>query len=208
MRFVFSISFSIWFLFERIFSVFLLLSFAQLLIMDHNIRKIFIVVLLLASGLARGQRYNDHPAYLRSNAVWIFQNNISLDFRTGSPRVGRSYIGEPRWGSVFGAASVADPQSGKLLFYTDGAQCWDSMHDVMANGKDLKGNLTGLTHQGVCIVPVIGEEGKFYVFSLLAGHSLLNVVSRKELGKGSLFYSIVDRRKNNGLGDVVLKNVL
>ena len=39
-----------------------------------------------------------------------------------------------------GVASISDPETGDLLFYTDGTTVWNRQHSVMLNGKDLLGN--------------------------------------------------------------------
>src|SRR5690606_35996403 len=56
------------------------------------------------------------------------------------------------------------------------------------------------SHQGTVIVPLPGENAKYYIFSLVSltggGGSYV----------GNLYYSIVNMQLNNGLGDVEVNN--
>ncbi len=100
--------------------------------------------------------------------------------------------------TIEGAASVADPVSGVCFFYSDGMTCWNAANQIMPNGDSLMGGILtwgGSTTQGVCIVPVIGVPGKYYIFCL------------NQLGfTPSLFYSVVDMSLNSGTGDVEIAN--
>src|SRR5688500_9555593 len=66
---------------------------------------------------------------------WFFGNKAALDFASGSPT--------PLSGSAMytggGSASIADV-NGNLLFYTNGANIWNSQDQIMANGSGLSGS--------------------------------------------------------------------
>ncbi len=105
------------------------------------------------------------------------------------------------------AANICDA-SGQLLFSTEGDTVWDRNRNRMPNGGGLTGipssmpgqNATYSASQGALIVPVINNPYQYYVFSLTD-----NAISVLYLGgrNGELYYSVVDMRLNNGLGDVV-----
>ncbi len=157
--------------------------------------------LLLCSLFSYAQQpyYNQRPEFLKANSVWAFGKNAGLDFNGGTPTAIHTELF-----SEEGCASVADPITGKLLFYSNGGQVWDANHRIMPNGYDLLGNpltyfpSTGpySTAQGVCIVPVIGTSDQYYLFSLSG------ITSGSRTSYGSLFYNVVDMKLNNGIGDV------
>jgi gliding motility-associated-like protein len=126
--------------------------------------------------------------------VWIFGRNAGLDFNSGVPVPITSAIE-----TIEGSASVCDA-SGQLLFYTEGSTIWDRNGNPMPNGTELTGLVfpnyspTASTTQSSLIVPLPGDPNLYYVFSLTDGTIL---------SKHNLYYSVVDMRLNNGLGDVV-----
>lgn len=137
--------------------------------------------------------YNQSSQFLKANSVWAFGDSIGLNFNTGvaTPFHTAMY-------TIEAAASVADPVTGSLLFYSDGMTCWNAANQIMPNGDSLMGGIDtwgGSTTQGACIIPVIGAPGKYYIFCL------------NQLGfTPSLFYSIVDMSLNSGAGDVEIAN--
>jgi gliding motility-associated-like protein len=80
-----------------------------------------------------------------------------------------------------------------LLFYSDGVSVWNANHQRMPNGNGLRGGSS--TAQGACIVPVINDSGKYYLFTLAT-----------QGATPSLHYSIVDMSLNGGLGDIEVSN--
>lgn len=149
---------------------------------------------LLLALQGNGQTYyNQTSKFLKANSVWAFGDSIGLNFNTGVPTPFHT-----KMYTLEGAASVANPATGSLLFYSDGMTCWNAANQIMPNGTDLMGGILtwgGSTTQGVCIVPVIGIPDKYYIFSL------------NQLGfTPSLFYSVVDMSLNSGSGDVEVAN--
>ncbi len=148
--------------------------------------------------------YNQRPEFLKANSVWVFGLNHGLDFNSGIPTPFSSAIAPTE-----GCASVADPVTGKLLFYSNGGEVYDANHVVMPNGDSLLGNRNYSvlpthysaysTKQAVCIVPVLESPQKYYLFTL-SGYTSNKGIKPKD---GSLFYSIIDMTLNNGFGDVV-----
>ena len=176
--------------------------------------KLLLGISLLYFSTAHAQQYYNQTAqFLNANKVWAFAHHAGLDFNSGTAVPIQTAIPSStlhRQGE--GSSSVSDPLTGKLLFYSDGAQCWNANNQVMPNGDSLLGNadkmwedtlIVGVsTKQGSCIVPVIGKTGKYYLFSLIQ--------QGKTTSSGSLFYNVVDMSLDNGLGDVVSgqKNIL
>lgn len=154
---------------------------------------LFVLMLTVwGNGLHAQQYYNQDSRFLKYNSVWAFYNNVKLNFNTGAAS-NAAAMGQA---TDEGCASVADPVTGALLFYSNGGTCWTSNNTVMPNGSDLLGNPTGLysTTQGVCIVPVPGETQKYYLFSLETSTTATPV---------QICYSIIDMSLNNGLGDII-----
>ncbi len=159
-----------------------------------------LALVCFVTGMQAQPYYNQTSRFLKYNSVWAFYSNIKLNFNSGTAS-SSALMGF----SSEGCASVADPNTGALLFYSDGGHCWNSNNVIMPNGNGLLGNSTGdySATQGVCIVPVPGETQKYYLFSLESS-DMVNPPAVK------LYYSVVDMSLNNGLGDIVpgTKNTL
>jgi len=176
--------------------------------------KQLLLALFLYSGFSSyGQQpyYNQQENFLKANSVWAFGNGAGLDFNSGSPvAIHTKMICEE------GGTSVADPVTGKLLFYSNGYKVWNANNQLMPNGDSLLGNYASVfipdsipgaysTVQGVCIVPVIGTSDQYYLFSL-SGATSNGPKSAGSMGgnepAGTLFYNVVDMSLDNGLGDI------
>jgi gliding motility-associated-like protein len=114
---------------------------------------------------------------------WYFGNRAAISFETGKAV---AKFDNPQ--KIYGpSASISHPVTGKLLFYTDGINVWNSSHQVMTNGAKISsGNIAR-----VLIVPDPVNDMRYYVFysSYTAG---------RVLG-----YVVVDMNENNGAGSVV-----
>lgn len=147
---------------------------------------------------AQSLPYNQQTNFLNANKVWVFGDAAGLDFNSGTPSAFVSAIEANE-----GVASVSDPETGELLFYSNGNTNWNKVHDTMPNGHGLKGNIGLSTTDGVCIVPMIDSPGKYYLFSMTGSTGGMDP-------SGSLFYSVVDMNLEGGLGDIVAgqKNII
>ena len=96
-----------------------------------------------------------------------------------------------------GCATISDP-FGELLFYTDGITVYNRIHGVMNNGRGLYGDISS-TQSGI-IVPDPGNPDLYYIFTVDT------TVFETDPDFG-LNYSIVDMSLDNGLGEVIVKNV-
>ncbi len=147
----------------------------------------YVIVAILAYSLL-----GPPPSRAQYDMVWAFGFHAGLDFRTSPPG---SFVTEIRTAEA--AASVCN-RSGNLLFYSDGSKVWNKNHKLMPNGADLTGFgndfVTGTTTQGIVIVPAPGDSNLYYLFS---------IGGTETRGSGLMWYSMVDMRLNNGLGDIV-----
>jgi gliding motility-associated-like protein len=73
-----------------------------------------------------------------------------------------------------GPLTVTDNNSGELLFYTDGNNVFNRLHQLMTNGNALNGNSN--LNQAVAGAPVPGSDGQYYIFTKSGGNLLYHVV--------------------------------
>lgn len=133
----------------------------------------------------------------KQNLNWYFGNKAGISFTNGTPNP----ISNSQMVCIEGCASVSDPNTGVLLFYSDGIQVWDVNGNIMPNGSGLlSGNNTSAS-QGVLILPFPSKTNLYYLFT---------VDETSNNGSNGFRYSILDMNLNNNLGDVVQgqKNVL
>lgn len=94
---------------------------------------------------------------MRHNYRWFFGNRLSLDFNSGP----QATTGDSHLCTLEGSASVCDPVTGGLLFYTDGVHVWDRNHVLQAD--DLKGQASATT--SAVIVPRPGSTDRFFIIN-------------------------------------------
>lgn len=150
--------------------------------------------------------YNESASFLKENSRWILDMDgpvpTGLNFNTTplsitSPPTNLGMSGE-------GMASVADPVTGSLLFYSDGERCRNAAYAIMQNGDSLLGNSSfgpsfGVsTTQGACIVPFVNKPGWYYLFSLCGPTCWAGIVPNT-----CLYYSVIDMSLDGGLGGIV-----
>ncbi len=126
--------------------------------------------------------------------IWYFGNGAGLNFNNTPPT--------PLTGALFtteGCASIADPLTGQLLFYTDGITVWDRTHTPMAASvaTPLFGDPSS-TQSGV-IVPKPGSNNLYYVFTTPAQAGWVGA-------SAAMCYSVVDMNLNGGNGDLISIN--
>lgn len=68
--------------------------------------------------------------------TWYFGSYAGVDFNSGSPVA----LTNSGMYDFEGCASISDPATGSILFYTNGNQVWNANHTVMANGSGLTGD--------------------------------------------------------------------
>ena len=144
-------------------------------------RSISLLFIILLSGnvlIAQGY-YNK----------WYFGYNAGLDFNTDPPTPISGKLSTEE-----GCASICDA-AGNLLFYTDGESVWNANHELMPDGTGLNGR--GTPTQSAIIIPLPGSLNQYYIFTSPG-------IPNPEL-KAS--YSIADMSEDNGLGDIIQKNI-
>ena len=87
---------------------------------------------------------------------WQFGDSCALDFSSGTPVAGKSSIN-----TIEGSASISNPNTGQLLFYTDGTKVWDKNNNQMPNGQGLFGNIS--TTQSTFIILKPKNSNIYYV---------------------------------------------
>ena len=152
--------------------------------------KLALIVLLLMHFSSFSQNQNNQ---------WRFGFGSAIDFNTTPPTYPTGCalptVEPPFLNSNFleGTASIADKNSGELLFYTDGQTVWNKLNQPMPNGSGLEGSDYNSAYMGTIIVPVPGSCSKYYIFCADDG---------EDATKG-ITYSVIDMSLNNGLGDVL-----
>ena len=152
--------------------------------MIKNLLLLFLFLLLLNS--ASGQKEDN---------TWYFGRNAGLDFSGDTPLP----LHNGQINTYEGCSTISDG-AGNLLFYTDGMKVWNRTHMLMKNGTGLAGHPSS-TQSGL-IIKKPGSETLYYVFSIDTKDYWF------EVGSFALRYSVVDLSVENGLGEVINKNVL
>ncbi len=122
---------------------------------------------------------------------WFFGDSVGLDFRQDP--IQKTY---GSLSSIEGSASICDPVTGDLLFYTNGESVWNRNHEVMPNGQGLFGHTSST--QSALIVPLPGSDHIYYVFTADAGPYIGTL--------RGISYSIVNLDLDFGFGNVTAKN--
>ena len=105
-------------------------------------------------------------------------------------------------------SSISD-SAGNLLFYTNGIYIANSLDDTLANSRDFNpGTLTNSWinwgfpfSQATLIIPFPEHSNLYYLFHE-SGEPAINSIQPMNLR-----YSIIDMNRNNGLGEVIEKNI-
>lgn len=124
--------------------------------------------------------------------TWYFGNNAGISFKDGKPES----LTDGKLMSPEGCATYSTA-SGRLLFYTDGTNVWDSTHKLMPNGTGLKGDPSAT--QSSIIIPKPFTYNSYYIFTV-----------DKSAGGNGVCYTEINMSLNGGKGDVVSwrKNIL
>ncbi|MEX1238245.1 MAG: gliding motility-associated C-terminal domain-containing protein, partial [Cyclobacteriaceae bacterium] len=125
--------------------------------------------------------------------VWYFPRELGLNFNTTPPTVLLDGRIDARGteGGTEGCGSIASA-NGELLFYANAKYIWNRKHEIMRNGDGLMGDVSSTN--GAVIVPMPGENAKYYVFTT-DGFQYEEPV---QVG-----YSIVDMCGDGGYGEVI-----
>lgn len=133
------------------------------------------------------------------NNQWRFGIGSAIDFNTTPPSYpagcGLPTVQPPLISGdlIEGTASIADRNTGDLLFYTDGLTIWNSQDQPMPNGSNIGGSDVLSSYMAAVVFPMPGSCSKYYVFC----------IDDYEEGCKGITYSVVDMSLDSGLGDVV-----
>jgi len=149
---------------------------------NHAALSLLLLALsLLSASISHAQNQNN---------FWVYGYQAGINFNTNPP----SYEGGFAIQASEGAASVADPTTGELLFYTDGVTVWDASNNPMPNGTGLLGSssleLSSTTAAVICEKP--GSPNQYYLITV-----------DEQFSSGGVRYNVVDMALNGGLGDIV-----
>lgn len=114
------------------------------------IRWIFIILCLSKCGLSAAQL---------ETANWLFAEHAGLSFTNDSVWT----VPDGQVDVIAGCASISD-REGNLLLYTDGSVIWNTSHQIINNGTDIKGS-RGI-NQNSLFVPFPGADSLIYLFTL------------------------------------------
>lgn len=135
--------------------------------------------------------------------MWFFGYQLGLDFNANPPAKISGNTGLS--GSEIAGTAVISDTGGRLLFYTDGQNIFNSRHAYMANGKSIGGFLS--SQQSSIIIPQPGSDSLYYVFTSDAKDNFLTWLTppRRPAGYN---YSIVDMSLDRKSIDTTLGAVI
>ena len=135
-------------------------------------------------------------ASAQQNNIWYFGRQAGLDFNSQGGQPVPTALQNSAMNTDEGCSTICD-DNGNLLFYTNGITVYNKEHNVMQNGDNLLGNKSAC--QSGLIVPQPGGDSLFYIFTTDAiENNFANGYN----------YSIVNMKKDNGRGSIVVKNQL
>lgn len=150
-----------------------------------NLKYITITVFCLIHFIVFAQSETDN---------WFFGRNAGLSFANGDVNILRD-------GSMYtpeGCTSISD-FNGNLMFYSNGENIWNRNHEIMANGDNLFGDITGI--QTAIIVPKPNDSSTYYIF-----YTRENAVNLPVSIPAGIYYSEIKFTTSNPLGVVINKN--
>ena len=110
--------------------------------------------------------------------------------------------------------TMSNPKTGDMLFATNGCNIYDKSFNIMENGNDINLSLIAdivcnrfgnVIVQGALALPSPDDKNDsiFYLFNQSFNRIILG---NQKLIVDKFYYSIIDIKKNNGLGSVISKN--
>ncbi len=159
---------------------------------------VFILVLSLVY-------FNGFPQF--TNLNWKLGTNLSLDFSNGQAIVNLN--DSNRSTMNFTNTSITD-RNGRIIFYSNACKVYNRNGDTMPNGSGFNHGFYSDQYvntdyyplwKAATIVPFPNDSNKFYMF-------YMNMQWNTDGGyfPEKLYYLIVDKSLNGGLGDVTLKD--
>ncbi|MFY9310365.1 MAG: T9SS type A sorting domain-containing protein [Bacteroidia bacterium] len=133
----------------------------------------------------------------KQNSVWHFgATGAGVDFENCTPTVLTNGISNNV--PFEGQSSISDATTGRLLFYTDGYNIYDSTNSIMQNGAGA--GLSNSCTQTI-IIKKPGSQTLYYMFTTdVQGGKIKNINYPNAFG---INWAEVDMSLNGGLGSVV-----
>ncbi len=153
------------------------------------ILKILLLIIILWIGIIFEIKAQNQD-FKRTNH-WYFGNGCGLDFSSGHPVSDTS--GKLNCNTN---SSIISDTNGNLLFYTDGITVWSKNHLKMQNGDSIGVGQFADPRNRCIIVPQPENDSIYYIFT---------VDGWQHQYKNGLRYSIVNIKRQGGLGEVVVK---
>ena len=136
------------------------------------------------------------PGIGQQTNIWYFGKKAGLNFNATAGQPVPTILQNSAMIAEEGCAAMSNTD-GQLLFYTNGNQVYNRLHQLMLNGDNLAGNISA--SQSSIIIPMPGNEQLFYIFTTDAIQNNF---------QNGYCYSIVDMTRDNGNGEVTSKNIL
>lgn len=128
--------------------------------------------------------------------VWYFGNHSGLNFNTNPPSV----LTDSKTYSFESSTSICD-KFGNLLFYSNGDSVYNKKHQLMKGGALSKSKSRFSATQGSM---ALLKPGSDHVYYLILGQSSENTWPKLV---DSLCYWVIDMNLENGLGEVIEKEI-
>ena len=127
----------------------------------------------------------------KENNNWIFGGGNVINFNSGTAVISAT---SSSFLCLDNSTTVSDPETGDLLFYSNGTTVYNANHEVMMNGTGLLGHSSGGNAAFALKQP--GINTLYYLFT-----------SDAWAGSQGLRYSVIDMSLDGGLGGVTeIKN--
>ena len=156
-------------------------------VLEFNKGRYYLIMFLLFCSFTFAQKQAN---------IWNVFDNTILDFNYNPPKLSTNilYHQNSPWNSF---ASICD-NKGDLLFYTDGANAWNSKNEILFNGESLFNNSFP---SYIIIVPQPGSEGLFYIFTTYTYYQ-----STPKIIFDTLFYTKVSVKSPTDKGTIIQRN--
>jgi gliding motility-associated-like protein len=142
--------------------------------------NVFLLCLILNVSAQRGKH-------------WYFADSAALKFDASSiTSLINSSLGNGQLGA---SCTTMSDTSGTLLFYNNGMDIWNKHHQIMLNG----GNIANNGGNQIISIPLPNNDSIYYLF-----YNKYN----SSAAQNSLYYTVINMNRQNGLGEVVQRNVL
>jgi hypothetical protein len=142
-----------------------------------------------------------------TNLNWKTGRHTSIDFKSGAMNVNLSDSNKSL--VTLSSTSICD-WKGDIIFYSNACRVYDKNGNVMPNGSGFNQGVFSNTYvntdyypatKATTIIPFPNDSNKFYLFYLNLEYSLDGTYIPNKL-----YYLVVDRTLNGGLGDVTIKD--